>query len=110
MIERYAQSLEYIEAEAAGSTPGGQPIDPATLTIQLAFTAVGAEPLEVDWHPATFLRETPSPDNGRTRPGVFGVLAGPGALDVPHGDYDAWIDILDNPERPRAPFGKLRML
>lgn len=101
-------SLEYVEAEVSATTPDGQPIDPAGLPVSLAFVAVGAEPGDLDWHTAVFLRETSSQDPG-ARPGVFGVLIGPGALVLDRGDYDAWHDTPDTPERPRAPFGKLRI-
>jgi hypothetical protein len=98
MIERSYLSREYVEAEVTATTAAGTPIAPADLTVQLAFVAVGTEPADTDWHPAVHLRGD-----------VFGVLVGPAALVLERGDYDAWHDTADNPERPIAPFGKLRI-
>jgi hypothetical protein len=98
VIERSHLSLEYVEAEVTATTPDGQPIDPAELSVQLAFVPVGTDPSDTDWHAAEHLRGD-----------IFGVLVGPTALALDRGDYDAWHDTTDNPERPVAPFGKLRI-
>jgi hypothetical protein len=98
VIERSYLSREYVEAEVAATAPGGQAIDPAEIVVEFAFVAVGAEPADTDWHPTEHLRGD-----------VFGVLVGPDALVLDRGDYDTWHQITDNPEKPTAPFGKLRI-
>jgi len=91
-------SREHVEAEVTATTPAGQPVNPDELAVQLAFVAVGAEPADTDWHTAEHLRGD-----------IFGVLIGTDALVLDRGDYDAWHQITDNPEKPVAPFGKLRI-
>lgn len=98
MIERSYLSRDHVEAEVTATTPDGQPVDPVGLTVEFAFVAVGADPADEDWHTTEHLRGD-----------VFGVLVGPEALVLDRGDYDTWHQITDNPERPVAPFGKLRI-
>lgn len=100
MIEQSRLSTRYVHAEITATTFAGDPIDPATLPVQLAFVPVGAEPATGDWFDAV-----------RITGSVFVVLVGPdgGALVLPRGDYDAWHHIADSPEDEREPFGKLRI-
>lgn len=98
MLEQSRLSREHIRARVTAKAEDGTPLDPATLPVQLAFTAPSALPEPDDWHDATHLAGD-----------VFGVLVGPGALELPAADYDTWHHIVDDPEEPRAPFGKLRI-
>jgi hypothetical protein len=98
MREQSRLSREFFDAEVTAKGADGAQLDPATLPVEFAFVAVGAEPTDSDWHAATHQHDD-----------VFGVLVGPGALELPAADYDVWQHIVDTPEEPRAPFGKLRI-
>lgn len=100
MIEQSRLSTKYVHAAVTATTYAGQPIDPATLPVQLAFVPVGTEPASGDWQDAVHITGD-----------IFGVLVGAdgGALVLPRGDYDAWRHIADDPEDEREPFGKLRI-
>jgi hypothetical protein len=98
MREQSRLSREFFDAEVTANSADGVKLDPATLPVEFAFVDIGAEPTGSDWHTATLQHGD-----------VFGVLVGPGALELPANDYDVWQHITDTPEEPRAPFGKLRI-
>jgi hypothetical protein len=97
MIRRSRLSRTYVRARITGSADDGTPIDPASLAVQLALVPVGAQPADADWHDATHLAGA-----------LFGLLVGPGAVEYPAGDYDAWRHIADDPEDDRERFGQIR--
>lgn len=98
MREQSYLSLEYFEAEITATSSDGTAIPAASLAVEFAWASVGAEPADADWQATIHLRDD-----------VFGVLVGPGALQLPRADYDVWRRITDNPERPAAPFAKHRI-
>lgn len=100
MIEQSRLSTRYVHAAITATTYAGDPIDPATLPIQLAIVPVSTEPTSADWHDAVHLTGN-----------IFGLLVGPagGVLELPIGDYDTWHHIADTPEDEREQFGKLRI-
>lgn len=97
MITKSRLSKTYVRARINGTADDGTAIDPATLAVQFALVPVGTEPVDGDWHDATHLYGD-----------RFGLLVGPGALQLPVGDYDAWRRIADDPEDDRERFGQIR--
>ncbi|UKD55171.1 hypothetical protein L3Q65_46215 [Amycolatopsis sp. FU40] len=91
-------SREYVRAKVAATLEDGTPVDPATLQIELAVVLEGTRPAAGDWRSAVSLGS-----------GVFGVLVGPGAVELAPADYETWHRITDTTEQPVAPFGKLRI-
>ncbi|MGW4485139.1 hypothetical protein ACWEOE_15030 [Amycolatopsis sp. NPDC004368] len=101
MKEQSSLSTDYVEVQITAITPDGAPVDVEALTVELAIVPVAqGDPDESDWAPAEHLRD-----------GVVGRLVGPFNNDfVPdRGDYLVWHRTTDNPERPVAPAGKLRI-
>jgi hypothetical protein len=101
MKEQSALDTEYVEVEIDATDPTGQPVDVGALVVELAIVPVAqGDPAEADWAAATHLR-----------PGIVGLLVGPynNGRVLDRGDYLVWHRTTDNPERPVAPAGKLRI-
>lgn len=97
MITRSRLSKTYVRAKVTAVADDGSTIDPASLAVQLAIVPAGTEPGDPDWHDATHLYGD-----------RFGLLCGPGAIELSVGDYDAWRRIADDPEDDVARFGQIR--
>ncbi|MEV6905160.1 hypothetical protein [Amycolatopsis sp. NPDC051372] len=102
MKEQSALSTEYVEVLINATTPDGTSVDVDSLLVELAIVPVAqGDPLEGDWAAAAHLRS-----------GVVGLLVGPfggNARVLERGDYEVWHRTPDNPERPVAATGKLRI-
>jgi hypothetical protein len=98
MITRSRLSRAYVRAAITVTADDGTPVDPTALAVQFAFVPVGTAPVDADWHDATHL-------SGNR----FGLLVGPGALELPAGDFDIWRHIADDPEDDRERFGQIRL-
>lgn len=83
------------------ATIDGQPYNPSGDTVQMAFTASGANP--VSWNPASW---TSGPGSGSY---LAQCLVGPanGALNLGAGSWTIWVMITDNPEVPVFKAGTL---
>lgn len=97
MITRSRLSRTYIRAKITGTADDGTALDPTTLPVQLALVPAGTQPADIDWHDATHLYGD-----------RFGLLVGPGALELDAGDFDVWRGIADTPEDDRERFGQIR--
>lgn len=93
-------STEYVPFKVTATNVDGTPIDPSQSQAKMAFVGVGQEPVEADWHDATWF-------GGNTA----AVLVGPdnGGVLLADGTYSVWLRILANPERPTGPVGLLRI-
>lgn len=89
-------SLEYVRLHVTAST-GGQPIDPTSLTIEMAFPTPGVAPVAGDWKPATWDTDT----IGSTTRHLAQCLVGPaGTVTLGAGAYDTYLRVTSLPEIP----------
>ncbi|WP_116206210.1 hypothetical protein [Amycolatopsis circi] len=91
-------SREFVRARVTATLEDGTPVDPTTLQIELAVVPEGTRPAPADWRTAASLGS-----------GIFGVLVGPGAVELAPADYETWHRITDTTEQSVAPFGRLRI-
>lgn len=92
-------STEMYPIRVTATDYAGNPVDPSSDIVQIAFVGIGAEPVTGDWHTATWLSSE-----------VVGILVGPApALAVAEGDHSAWVKVTDDPERPAREVGVLRI-
>lgn len=89
-------TLEYVRLHVTAST-GGQPIDPTSLTIEMAFPTPGVPPVSLDWKPATWDTDT----IGSTTRYLAECLVGPaGTVTLAAGAYDTYLRVTSLPEIP----------
>jgi hypothetical protein len=94
-------SLQYVKAPVSAVVDGAA-YDPTSDTVQMAFTAVGVDPVSGDWKTAGW--ETIS---GRY---YARCLVGPGGtIDLAVGSYTVWVKVTDSPEIPILRSGGLRV-
>lgn len=100
MASLSALSTEYVRYQVTASL-SGNPYNPTTDVVSLAFPAVGVAPVTNDWHTGSwetigssyFARLLIGPANSGT---VYAA-----------GTYDAWVRITDSPEIPARKVGTL---
>lgn len=84
----------------------GEAIDPTAFPVQFAFTPIGGEPADLDWHDGSW-------QDGTTN-GLYlaQVLIGPenGGLALAPALYQIWIQVTGNPEVPVLQPGLLQIL
>lgn len=98
-------SLEYVTVPVEAEKLGEQ-YDPTLDVVQMAFTAVGSDPVPGDWKAAIWETEE-QPPIVRYR---ASCLVGPGGAAVlSKGVYAVWVKIADNPESPIMRAGTLQV-
>ena len=94
-------SLEYVRVAVTIKRLGVE-VDPTTDTVQMAFTAVGVEPVSADWKSASW--ETVDGEY------IARCLVGPtGTVTLSDNMYTIWVKVADDPEIPVRPVGRLRV-
>lgn len=96
-------SREYVRVPV-NAYEAGQLVDPSLDPVEMAFTAVGVEPVAGDWKLATW-----EADFSGSRPIYYSrILIGPGGtVTLADGTYDTWVRVTDSPEVPVARVGRV---
>jgi hypothetical protein len=97
-------STDYVQV-AASAFVDGDPIDPTSDLVEMAFTAVSVDPDSGDWHTGSW---TDAP--GGTFLAQCLVGPGSGGVALGRGIYDWWVRITDNPTIPVVNVGQLQIV
>lgn len=101
VYEQKVQSLAYVPLRVV-AFKAGLVYDPTSSPVKIAFPVIDVDPVIDDWLDASW----------ETIDGNFfaRVLVGPtGDIELDRGDYDALVQIFDNPESPVLRAGLLRI-
>jgi len=105
MLEVSALSLTYVRT-AVRHRQAGLTVDPTGNTVQMAFPAVGVDPVSGDWKTASWETDTTlTPDAYYAR-----CLVGPGGtIALAAGTYGVWVKVTATPEIPVIKAGPMRV-
>jgi hypothetical protein len=99
-----AGSVEYVRAQVA-ATSNGQPYDPTSDVVEMAFKSGSTAPEESDWKPAAWESDTVS------GPPVYRAmcLVGPGAVELDPDTWRVWVRVTTALEQPVRPAGFVKI-
>jgi hypothetical protein len=105
VLEISALSLAYVRVQVRNKQSGAY-TDPTGGTVQMAFPAVGVDPVSGDWKTASWETDpTPTPPAYYAR-----CLVGPaGTVALAAGTYDTWVKVTATPEIPILPAGPMKV-
>ena len=105
MITRSVLDTRYVAIPVTATGTNGQPINPSTDSVQMAFVPQGVNPGSGDWHAGSWAATANGgyeaqclvgPANGGTTPGI--------------GVFQIWVKITDSPEVPVIPADLLQIV
>lgn len=91
-------SRELLPIEVDLTDDNGEPRDPTTIAVEVAFAVLGAPP--EDWHAATWVTDySTDPDTFAAEVLVSGTGGG-GDVELDRGGYDVYLRLTDGAQRP----------
>jgi hypothetical protein len=95
-------STEYIRVRVS-AIGSGEPVNPTTVPVSMAFMEDGVEPGSSDWNAGIW------DTDATTDPPTYYALCliGPGGVVLGDGQYRVWTRVEDTPENAARPAGRL---